>query len=118
MAVAAQLLLWFSRKTQQNSIGRSASALFASLLPPVSHVQDEQRTLQTLNDRLAMQRLKKADLEKRIRELGSLPDDAFEKYRGHGLKRLQQELAQVGWMLLGLGVVAGHGRLVGSAYMA
>ena len=58
--------------------------------------QDEQRTLQTLNDRLAMLRLKKGDLEKRIRELGSLPDEAFEKYRGHGLKRLQQELAQVG----------------------
>ncbi|PSC68878.1 structural maintenance of chromosomes 3 [Micractinium conductrix] len=57
--------------------------------------QDEQSTLQKANDRLAMQRLKKGDLERRIRELGSLPDEAYEKYRGAALKRLQQELAQV-----------------------
>lgn len=42
-----------------------------------------------------MQRLRKGDLERRIRDLGSLPDEAFEKYRGLSLKRLQQELAQV-----------------------
>ena len=57
-------------------------------------MQDEQSTLQKANDRLAMQRLKKGDLERRIRELGSLPDEAYEKYRGAALKRLQQELAQ------------------------
>ena len=39
--------------------------------------------------------LRKGDLERRIRDLGSLPDEAFEKYRGLSLKRLQQELAQV-----------------------
>ena len=62
--------------------------------PPVP--QDEATTLRTLNERLTQLRLKKGDYEKRIRELGSLPDEAFEKYRAHSLKRLQAELAQVG----------------------
>lgn len=80
---------------QAKELAAQRDALKSTAQAEDQAMQDEQRTLQTLNDRLAMQRLKKADLEKRIRELGSLPDDAFEKYRGHGLKRLQQELAQV-----------------------
>ena len=64
--------------------------------PPPPAPQDEATTLRTLNERLTQLRLKKGDYEKRIRELGSLPDEAFEKYRAHSLKRLQAELAQVG----------------------
>lgn len=69
-----------------------------SPVPPVPGpaVQDEQSTLQKLSDRLALLRMRKGDLEKRIRELGSLPDEAYEKYRGTSLKKLQAELAQVG----------------------
>lgn len=73
-----------------------AIATFTPASPLRRRPQDEQRTLQTLNDRLAMQRLRKGDLERKIRDLGSLPDEAFEKYRGLSLKRLQQELSQVG----------------------
>jgi hypothetical protein len=73
-----------------------ATATFTPASPLRRRPQDEQRTLQTLNDRLAMQRLRKGDLERKIRDLGSLPDEAFEKFRGLSLKRLQQELSQVG----------------------
>ena len=37
---------------------------------------------------------KKADLERRVRELGSLPADAFERYRGQALPALHALLAK------------------------
>ena len=35
---------------------------------------------------------KKADLEKKIREMGTLPADAFEEYRNHSPKELHKLL--------------------------
>lgn len=44
-----------------------------------------------LSKRATLQQ-KRGDLERKIRELGSLPADAFEKYRDHSLKQLLQLL--------------------------
>ncbi len=56
-----------------------------------------------LTKRAALQQ-RAADLERKIRDLGSLPADAFEKFRGRPLKQLhrqlqqaQQALKQYGW---------------------
>ena len=46
-------------------------------------LQDEAKRGEQAETRRAALVQKKADLEKRIRELGSLPADAYEKYRDH-----------------------------------
>ncbi|KAK9807008.1 hypothetical protein WJX72_010649 [[Myrmecia] bisecta] len=56
------------------------------------HVEDEAKVLEQLMAKRAQLQQKKADLEKKIRELGSLPADAFEKYREHSLKELHKLL--------------------------
>ena len=54
--------------------------------------QDETRKVEALLARRAALAQKKADLERRVRELGSLPADAFEKYRGQPLPQLHKLL--------------------------
>eukprot|EP00887_Chlorella_sp_A99_P005387 scaffold1.g5387.t1 len=60
-----------------------------------AHKQDERKVLESLANKRAVASHRKADLEKRIRELGSLPADAFEKYRGRPHKELQAQLQKV-----------------------
>ncbi|KAK9828108.1 hypothetical protein WJX81_005196 [Elliptochloris bilobata] len=57
-------------------------------------VQDEGRKVEALLARRVALSQKKADLERRVRELGSLPADAFERYRGQPLPTLHSLLAK------------------------
>lgn len=56
--------------------------------------QDESRKVEALLARRAALAQKKVDLERRVRELGSLPADAFERYRGQALPALHALLAK------------------------
>ena len=74
-------------------------SLNETLLPE----QDETRRVEDLLTKRAALSQKQADLEKRIRDLGSLPADAFEKYRDRSanelhrlLHKAQQQLKQYG----------------------
>lgn len=65
--------------------------------------QDESRKVENLLSKRAALQQKKADLERKIRDLGTLPADAFDKYRDQPLKMLhsllhkaQQELKKYG----------------------
>lgn len=58
----------------------------------VTTLQDESRKVESLLSKRATLQQKRGDLERKIRELGSLPADAFEKYRDHSLKQLLQLL--------------------------
>ena len=57
-------------------------------------MQDESRKVEGLLSKRAGLQQKKADLERKIRELGSLPADAFEKYRDKSLASLHKLLQQ------------------------
>jgi len=62
---------------------------------PIPHyVQDESRKVENLLSKRAGLQQKKADLERKIRELGSLPAEAFEKYRDKSLNSLHKLLQQ------------------------
>ena len=50
--------------------------------------------METLLSKRAGLQQKKADLERKIRELGSLPAEAFEKYRDKSLSSLHKLLQQ------------------------
>ena len=56
--------------------------------------QDELRKVESLLSKRAGLQQKRADLERRIRELGSLPAEAFEKYRDRSLPSLHKLLQQ------------------------
>lgn len=47
---------------------------------------DDSRSVETLASKQAALRQRKTDFEKKIRDLGSLPADAFEKYRAKNAK--------------------------------
>ena len=55
------------------------------LAPPPPPVAEESKQLQLLAGRRALATAKSEDLARRIRELGSLPADAF-KHKGKGVK--------------------------------
>ena len=56
--------------------------------------QDELRKVENLLSKRAGLQQKRADLERKIRELGSLPAEAFEKYRDRSLGSLHKLLQQ------------------------
>eukprot|EP00850_Spirogloea_muscicola_P019286 SM000187S03903 [mRNA] locus=s187:97887:106614:- [translate_table: standard] len=55
-------------------------------------VQDERKELEQLVNRRSLLLQKKDDLTRKIRDLGSLPSDAFEKYQDKTLKELHKML--------------------------
>ncbi|KAH9570768.1 hypothetical protein CY35_02G058500 [Sphagnum magellanicum] len=55
-------------------------------------LQDEAKDLEQLLNRRNLLLVKREDLMKKIRDLGSLPSDAFEKYQKKGLKDLHKML--------------------------
>ncbi|CAK9192066.1 unnamed protein product [Sphagnum troendelagicum] len=55
-------------------------------------LQDEAKDLEQLLNRRNILHVKREDLMKKIRDLGSLPSDAFEKYQKKGLKDLHKIL--------------------------
>ena len=73
---------------------RSCDSLWSQGHSPAKefNVQDEQRTLEQMMAKRSGLEQKKGDLEKKIREMGTLPADAFEKYRDHSPKELHKLL--------------------------
>lgn len=57
--------------------------------------QDAVRDEESLHTRRAMLGLRLADLERRVRELGVLPADAFEAHRGLGPNTIRAQLRKV-----------------------
>ncbi|KAH7431805.1 hypothetical protein KP509_08G067300 [Ceratopteris richardii] len=55
-------------------------------------LQDEKNDLEQLFNRKNLLQAKREDIMKKIRDLGSLPSDAFEKYQRKGLKELHKLL--------------------------
>ncbi|OAE21948.1 hypothetical protein AXG93_242s1310 [Marchantia polymorpha subsp. ruderalis] len=55
-------------------------------------LQDEAKDLEQLLNRRNLLQVKREDLMKKIRDLGSLPSDAFEKYQKKNLKELHKML--------------------------
>ena len=68
-------------------------------------MQDESRRVEALLTKRAALQAKRADLERKIRDLGSLPADAFDKYREHGLPALHKLLAKAQQQLKKYGCV-------------
>lgn len=56
---------------------------------------DQERILDTLLSKRTQYTQRRDDISKRIRELGSLPTEAFEKYRSKSTKELHRMLKQV-----------------------
>ena len=61
--------------------------------------QAEASTMEQLMAKRAQLQAKKSDFEKRIRELGSLPGDAFEKFRDAQPKELHKQLTRTNTQL-------------------
>jgi chromosome segregation ATPase len=57
--------------------------------------REQERVLDTLLSRRTQHTQRRDDITKRIRELGSLPTEAFEKYRSKSTKELHRMLKQV-----------------------
>ena len=55
-------------------------------------LQDEQKALETLMSMRSALQGKRTELERKIKDLGSLPSEAFEKYRDHSLQELHKLL--------------------------
>lgn len=56
------------------------------------HVQDEEKALETLMSKRTALQAKRSELERKIKDLGSLPSEAFEKYHDHTLQDLRKLL--------------------------
>lgn len=61
---------------------------------PCTAVQDEAKRREALMTKRTALTAKRADLEKAVRELGTLPADAFEKYREDSLPQLHKLLSK------------------------
>eukprot|EP00898_Chlorokybus_atmophyticus_P004172 jgi/Chlat1/4756/Chrsp308S04740 len=55
-------------------------------------LQDEAKEMESLLNKRSLLLLKREDLMKKIRDLGSLPSDAFDKYQNKGVKELHKML--------------------------
>lgn len=60
-----------------------------------SEAADTSRLVEDINTRRSALNLKKSDLERKVRELGSLPADAYEKHRSASAKELHSRLQKV-----------------------
>ena len=56
------------------------------------NVEDQQKRLESLNQRKAQLITKRVDLERRVRELGTLPANAYENHRDASMKQLHTVL--------------------------
>jgi structural maintenance of chromosome 3 (chondroitin sulfate proteoglycan 6) len=52
--------------------------------------------MEVLASRRSALQAREGDLQRRIRDLGSLPADAFDKYKGKSTKALHKQLEKVG----------------------
>ena len=55
-------------------------------------MQDEEKALETLMSKRTALQAKRSELERKIKDLGSLPSEAFEKYHDHTLADLRKLL--------------------------
>lgn len=58
-------------------------------------MEESRRQLESYQTKKAMYVARRDELSKKIREIGSLPSDAFEKYRGKSVKELHKLLKEV-----------------------
>jgi len=61
--------------------------------------QDEQKALETLMSKRSALQGKRTELERKIKDLGSLPSEAFEKWRDHSLQELHKLLQKANTQL-------------------
>jgi structural maintenance of chromosome 3 (chondroitin sulfate proteoglycan 6) len=62
-------------------------------------LQDEQKALETLMSKRSALQGKRTELERKIKDLGSLPSEAFEKWRDHSLQELHKLLQKANTQL-------------------
>lgn len=84
--------------------------------------QDQVKAAEDNEDKVAQLSARRDELARKIRELGTLPADAFDKYRSKGLKELIKQLPKVGGgghgavvLGLGLGLWCGSPKLAAGA---
>lgn len=70
-----------------------------------SSLGEREKVMETLMSKAATLSQKREALQKKIRELGSLPSDAFDRYRGESLKSLHKLLSKTNNQLSKLGHV-------------
>jgi len=58
------------------------------------HINEDAKELEKMTNKQSLLLKKKDDCMRKIRELGSLPSDAFEKYQNHSVKQLFKKLEQ------------------------
>jgi len=68
-------------------------------------ISDREKLMETLMSKSAMHSQTRERLQKKIRELGSLPSDAFDRYRGESVSSLHKLLAKTNKQLSKLGHV-------------
>ncbi|MCJ1424688.1 Structural maintenance of chromosomes protein 3, partial [Sticta canariensis] len=76
------------------SYQEAAMLLYRSLDKLLHRLQDEAKRVEALMTKRTALQAKRADLEKAVRELGTLPADAFEKYREHSMAQLHKLLTK------------------------
>lgn len=82
------LCLWQTQNNAVDILSATASIKCRSL----PNAQDEEKALETLMSKRTALQAKRAELERKIKDLGSLPSDAFEKYHDHTLQDLRKLL--------------------------
>ena len=73
---------------------RSASSLIQKS-KTLHLMQDEARRMEALQTKKSALDHRSADLQKRIRDLGTVPMDVVEQHRGQGLPGLKKQLTKV-----------------------
>jgi structural maintenance of chromosome 3 (chondroitin sulfate proteoglycan 6) len=94
-----------SAETMYKEASASREATKEAVDRDLAAADDGNRALEVLANRRTTLNLKKSDLERKIRELGSLPSDAFEKYRHISASDLQTRLRKVNNQLKDFGHV-------------
>ena len=82
--------------SQSQELKKELESQMASKKALEESATEQERKLDTLLSRRTQYLQRQDDVSKKIRELGSLPSDAFEKYRGKGTKELHRLLKHVG----------------------
>lgn len=72
----------------------TSCAIFRWQIEAEVRLQDETKRMEALMTKRTALQAKRADLEKAIRELGTLPADAFQKYREESIPALHKRLSR------------------------
>jgi len=83
------------QKRQAQELKKAMETAVAEKQAEEEQAADQERILDTLLSKRTQYTQRRDDISKRIRELGSLPTEAFEKYRSKSTKELHRMLKQV-----------------------